>query len=132
MAVPDRKQLGDHLKKLRKEAGYRSSRAFAESIGIPNTRYVEYEQGRVPLSFETAWLIADFLGIPLDAVGGRVPPSSGTLPSGLTVDESEVLGKYRALTPSSQMAASAMLDGLTARIKESSESSTLSDEELSA
>lgn len=128
MSVPDRKQLGEHLKTLRKEAGFKSSKAFAEHLGITSSRYVEYEQGRVALPYETAWLIADALGITLDEVGGREFARA----SSVTPDESRVLARYRSLSLSSQIAASAMLDGLADRAKASAGGSERLDERMSA
>lgn len=74
---PDKKELGDRLRMLRKEAGFRSAKAFAEFAGFTTTGYTEYEQGRRGLSYENAWKIADALGISLDELGGRQWPPEG-------------------------------------------------------
>ena len=62
---------------LRKAAGYRSARAFAEAVGISVGTYTHYEQGNTPMPLEAAWKIADFLDCSLDALVGRVPPQDG-------------------------------------------------------
>ena len=74
---PDKKEIGARLRMLRKRAGYRSAKSFAEVAGFSTTGYAEYEQGRRGLSYENAWKIADALGISLDELGGREWPPSG-------------------------------------------------------
>lgn len=64
------------LQKLRKEAGFRTAKEFAQSIGIPPTTYARYEQcsdgleSRVPL--KAAWIMADALDCSIDMVVGRI------------------------------------------------------------
>lgn len=64
------------LQTLRKAAGYRTSKEFAQSIGIPPTTYMRYEQcsdgmeSRIPL--KAAWVIADALGCTIDMLVGRI------------------------------------------------------------
>ena len=70
-AIPDKKQLGKQLQTLRKNAGYKSAKAFADVIGIEPGKYTAYEQGQSTLGFETAWIIADALNCSLDELGGR-------------------------------------------------------------
>ena len=71
-------ELGDRLRMLRKEAGFRSAKAFAEFAGFTTAGYTEYERGRRGLSYEKAWKIADALDISLDELGGRQWPPEGT------------------------------------------------------
>lgn len=97
---PDRKILGERIQKLRKGAGYKSAKAFAEKAGVSQNAYVECEQGRSRLSYENAWRIADVLGVSLDELGGRDWPSAGAAPS--APDEGELLGLYRTCTPDRQ------------------------------
>ena len=56
------------LSEIRRAAGFKTSKAFAESIGIPPTSYARFEQPsngrRIPM--ERAWLIADKLGCSID------------------------------------------------------------------
>lgn len=63
------------LQRLRREAGYRSAKEFAEAIGIPSSTYARYERAGdgadcgIPLA--SAWQIADMLGCSIDLVIGR-------------------------------------------------------------
>ena len=75
---PNRKSIGAYLQSNRKKAGYKSAKAFAAFMGLNPNTYTDYEQGRIGLSFETAWQIADALGCTLDELGGRdfSPPAT--------------------------------------------------------
>lgn len=103
---PDKKEIGARLRMLRKRAGYRSAKAFAEVVGFSTTGYAEYEQGRRGLSYENAWKIADALGISLDELGGREWP-----PSGAVADprRQAMLDSYDALTEDGKTLASEMV-----------------------
>ena len=63
------------LQRLRREAGYRSAKEFAEALGIPGSTYARYERAGdgadcgIPLP--AAWQIADMLGCSIDLVVGR-------------------------------------------------------------
>lgn len=63
------------LQRLRRQAGYRSAKEFAEALGIPGSTYARYERAGdgadcgIPLS--AAWQIADKLGCSIDLVIGR-------------------------------------------------------------
>lgn len=63
------------LQRMRREAGYRSAKDFAESVGIPMSTYARYERAGdgpecgIPLA--SAWAIADALGCSIDLVVGR-------------------------------------------------------------
>ena len=63
------------LQRLRREAGYRSAKEFAEALGIPGSTYARYERAGdgadcgIPLP--AAWPIADKLGCSIDLVIGR-------------------------------------------------------------
>ena len=56
---------------LRRQAGYRSSREFAEKIGVPAPTYTRYESNPDKIPLKNAWAIADELGCSIDAVVGR-------------------------------------------------------------
>ena len=100
---PDKKEIGARLRMLRKRAGYRSAKSFAEVVGFSTTGYAEYEQGRRGLSYENAWKIADALGISLDELGGRAWP-----PSGVSADprRQAMVDAYDALTDDGKTLAS--------------------------
>ena len=63
------------LQRLRRQAGYRSAKDFAEALGIPGSTYARYERAGdgadcgIPLP--AAWQIADMLGCSIDLVVGR-------------------------------------------------------------
>lgn len=69
------KRIGKHLQSMRKNAGFKSAKSFAEHLGISVSAYTEYEQGRCSFTYEQAWEFADALGCTLDELGGRTPPS---------------------------------------------------------
>lgn len=66
-AVDSRRRIGRKLQARRKEAGFKSARAFAEHVGVNPNTYTQYEQGLVTLSFERAWQFAKELGCPVDS-----------------------------------------------------------------
>lgn len=103
---PDKIELGKRLRALRKRAGFRSAKAFAEYAGFTTTGYAEFEQGRSRLTYEKAWKIADALGISLDELGGREWP-----PSGAVADprRQAMLDSYDALTEDGKTLASEMV-----------------------
>ena len=63
------------LQRLRREAGYRCAKEFAEVLHIPNSTYSRYERAPegpdcgIPLP--AAWAMADKLGCSIDLVVGR-------------------------------------------------------------
>lgn len=103
---PDKIELGKRLRALRKRAGFRSAKAFAEYAGFTTTGYAEFEQGRSRLTYEKAWKIADALGISLDELGGREWP-----PSGASIDPRRraMIESYDALTDDGKTLASEMV-----------------------
>lgn len=70
------------LQRMRREAGYRSAKDFAESVGIPMSTYARYERaGDGPecgIPLPSAWAIADALGCSIDLVVGREDIDSAT------------------------------------------------------
>lgn len=77
-----------NLRRLRREAGYRNAKDFAEVLGIPSLTYSRYERAEegpecgIPLP--NAWSIADELGVSIDLVVGREDIDS---PHDETLDE---------------------------------------------
>lgn len=63
------------LQELRKAAGWKSARAYAEHMGMNVSTYTDYEQGRISMPIERAWAIADDLDVTLDELMGRTPPA---------------------------------------------------------
>lgn len=60
-----------NLQKMRKRAGYKSAKAFADAMGISKDTYTGYEQGRISFTVEKACEFADALGCSLDELAGR-------------------------------------------------------------
>lgn len=59
------------LQELRKKAGFRSAKEFAEKCGIKLGTYTDYEQGRTTMTLERAWFFADIFEVSLDELAGR-------------------------------------------------------------
>lgn len=63
------------LQRLRREAGYRSAKDFADALGIPASTYARYERtgdgADCGIPLPAAWQIADKLGCSIDLVVGR-------------------------------------------------------------
>ena len=63
------------LQRLRRQAGYRSAKDFAETLGIPSSTYARYERTgdgvECGIPLPAAWQIADALGCSIDLVVGR-------------------------------------------------------------
>lgn len=92
-----------NLQLLRKKAGFRSARAFAEELNIPVGTYTDYEQGRRNFALEQAWAFADVLGealgrhVTIDELAGRdFTPASGEPSSNLSSDERYVVEAMRS------------------------------------
>ncbi len=90
---PDRKRRT--LQRLRRAAGYRSAKDFAEALGVPVSTYARFERASdgpdcgIPLP--RLWAIADALGCSIDLVVGREDVDASRL--------SSVQSRYDALTP---------------------------------
>lgn len=65
--------MPNNLQQLRKAAGYRTAKDFAEAADIPAPTYTRYEQDPSKIPIERAWIVADFLRCSIDAVVGREP-----------------------------------------------------------
>ena len=89
--------IGKSLQAVRKAAGFKSAKAFAEHMNIETSRYTEYEQGRVSFSYETAWQLADALQCSMDELGGREWPPGGA--PALSADERGLVDSYRKMDP---------------------------------
>lgn len=59
------------LKEIRKARGYKSARAFAESIGMQEKTYRNYEQGARNLYLDVACELCNALGCSLDELVGN-------------------------------------------------------------
>jgi len=98
-----------NLQDLRRKAGFKSARAFAEHLGIPVSTYTGYEQERIKLSLSVAWLIADELGCTLDELAGRDAPHKRSAdPIPLTENERRIIQAYRSANPQGRAAIEAV------------------------
>lgn len=69
---------GPSLKNIRKAAGFRTAKDFANSVGIPPTTYARYEQKPNHIPMVTAINLADWFNVPLDEIIGRVCTDDGS------------------------------------------------------
>lgn len=58
--------VAGRLRALRKELGFKTQTAFADKIGIDKSTYNLYENGKRPLTFETALMIRRQWNISID------------------------------------------------------------------
>lgn len=63
--------MANTLQNLRRGAGFRTAKDFAEAVGIPTPTYTRYEQDPSKIPIERAWILADKLKCSIDAVVGR-------------------------------------------------------------
>ena len=84
------------LLQMRREAGYRSSRDFADRIGVPQPTYTRYESNPDRIPLKAAWAIADELGCTIDAVVGRVSMDE------VRAGRGQVQREYDALSPANR------------------------------
>lgn len=90
------------LKRLRKEAGYRSRESFAAALGDPyNARQIKsWESGERKLSLGQACVLADFLHCSLDELAGRHFSSPASPPADPAA--AELVDAYGRCTPERQ------------------------------
>ena len=84
------------LQALRKKAGFKSAKSFAEKIGMNAYTYTNYEQGKANFTLDPAWEFADLLGCSLDELAGRQWPPEGT--SAPEPGEASLVSAYRDLS----------------------------------
>ena len=89
----DRKTVAKQLQTVRRQAGFKSARAFAEHIGMNVNTYTDFEQGTRTLSYERAWMLADALNCTMDELGGR------KFPINKDADTERMAFRYAALPP---------------------------------
>ena len=87
------------LKRLRKEAGYRSRREFAAALGdgFTERRITSWENGERMISLEQACVLADFLNCTLDELAGRSFSAQSAAPADPAHEE--LVRCYDACTP---------------------------------
>lgn len=85
------------LKEIRKAKGFKSAKAFAESIGMQEKTYRNYEQGVRNLYLDVACELCTALGCTLDELVGREPRRSDEKDS-LSSEERLLIDCYRRMT----------------------------------
>jgi len=73
------KKYKSNLQTLRKRAGFRSAKAFAEYAGVNVKTYTNHEQGDAAMSLLQAWEYADLLECTLDELAGRRVPEQPSI-----------------------------------------------------
>lgn len=80
-----------NLQAMRKRAGFKSARAFAEHMNMSVNTYTNYEQGKSSLTLEQAWEFADELDCTLDELAGREWSAASEAPPDPVRDELNAL-----------------------------------------
>lgn len=94
------------LQNLRKKAGYKSARKFAEHYGMSVSTYTQYEQGTRSMSLETACEFADMFSCTLDELVGREFHKS------MSVEQATLNANYESMSEESKAQVVAMAAGL--------------------
>lgn len=71
--------MGKSIQELRKDAGFRSAREFAEECGFSPSSLARYEKEPTAIPVKSAWVMADVLGCSIDDVVGRDEPTTADL-----------------------------------------------------
>ena len=95
------------LQAMRKKAGFKSAKAFADSIGMNPATYTDYEQGRRAFTLEKAWEFADVLECSLDELAGRRWPPEDL--ASIDPRRRAMIESYDALTDDGKTLASEMV-----------------------
>lgn len=95
------------LQAMRKKAGFKSAKAFADSIGMNPATYTDYEQGRRAFTLEKAWEFADVLECSLDELAGRRWPPEDL--ASIDPRRRAMVDAYDALTDDGKTLASEMV-----------------------
>ena len=107
--------LKTNLQAMRKRAGYKSAREFADHAGINVNTYTNYEQGKANMSLVQAWELADLLDCTLDELAGRRVPEKPSM----SADEQRVLDVYRSASEHGRVLIDAVIDGEARHMDES-------------
>lgn len=109
------KKYKSNLQALRKRAGFRSAKAFAEYAGVNIKTYTNHEQGDAAMSLLQAWEYADLLDCTLDELAGRRVPDQPSM----STDEQRVLDVYRSASEHGRVLIDAVIDGEARHMDES-------------
>ena len=118
------------LQTLRKKAGFKSAKAFAEKIGMNAYTYTNYEQGKANFTLAQAWEFADLLGCSLDELAGRQwPPDGASAPE---PGEASLVSAYRDLSEEGREVAVNVVAGMRSTYPQEPDSDGMAAEEASA
>lgn len=100
----------DNLKQLRSARGI-SQKALADAIGVSQQSINKYENHNIEPDIQTLCKIADYFGISVDYLVGRIAEnnSNDLLPS-LNVNERAMIRAFRRLTQKQQDAVCTVID----------------------
>ena len=97
-----------NLQELRKGAGYKSAKSFAEALNIPFTTYARYESRPDKIPLAVAWRLADEFGVTIDIVVGRTEPDP-------EIARGAIQSRYDKLLPEFKQSLSDYLEYLLAK-----------------
>ena len=106
-----------NLKLLRRSSGI-SQQKLAETLGISQQSINQYENHSVEPDIETLSRMADFFETSIDFIVGRTTvrrPIEKTEAYYLNADESELVDRYRALTPKERQCVTTLMETLIDR-----------------
>jgi DNA-binding XRE family transcriptional regulator len=104
-----------NLQAMRRRAGFRSAREFAEFAGVNTKTYTNHEQGHAAMSLLQAWEYADILDCTLDELAGRRVPE---MPS-VTQEELRMVEVYRDASPTDRDMVDTVIDAAARHMDES-------------
>ena len=87
------------LKKLRKQAGFKTQKEIADLLGIKEHKYATWEREEVALTLEDACMLSVALGCTPNDLCGWYEDHPQDKPSTLSCEEREIIDCYRSSTP---------------------------------
>lgn len=85
--------MAKSIQDLRREKGFRSSKEFADALGVSPSSMSRYDKDPTLIPVKVAWAMADLLGCSIDEVLGREHVTAG---------RSQLQEDYDALSPETQ------------------------------
>ena len=85
--------MAKSIQDLRRERGFRSSKEFADALGVSPSSMSRYDRDTTLIPVRVAWAMADLLGCSIDEVLGREYVTSG---------KSELQEEFDSLSPETQ------------------------------
>jgi transcriptional regulator with XRE-family HTH domain len=98
-------KMASTLQELRKAAGFKNARDFAEELEISGPTYARYESNPEKIPLKAAWSIADRLNVSIDTIVGRKKAKAKKPYSGAT-------NHYDKLSDASRRSADEFIDFL--------------------